>query len=129
MDLEQKMIQVLGALVPGAVAGSVNVFWDITPDVAPKDKDFIILSRAGGKAGWYMEQELPDAKNARVQVTGFSKRSSDREKLANRIEYAMCHAGFEACEPYGSWRGFVEKDLKLYACLWQFGVWHKPDVP
>jgi len=121
MNLEQKMLEVLSPLVGG------NVFWDQTPDVAPKG-DFILLSRPGGRAQWYVEQELPDAKHARVQVTAFSDRSARREQLADLIEYAMCHGGFPACEPQGSWQGFSHPTLKKYAALWQFGVWYKPDV-
>jgi hypothetical protein len=122
VNLEENMIQILSSLVGG------KVFWDQTPDVVPKG-DFIILSRVGGRAGWYMENEIPDHKHARLQVTAFSDRSAQREYLADQIEYRMAHAGFPACEPQGSWRGFSEPSFKKYACLWQFGVWYKPDVP
>lgn len=122
MNLEEKMIDVLGGLVEN------RIWWDHAPDKQPKG-DFIILSRPSGRAQWYMENELSDAKHARVQVTVWSDRSAQREALADQIEYLMCHAGFPACEPMGSWRGFSDPTLKLYAALWQFGVWYKPDVP
>lgn len=121
MTFEETLRNILLPLVP-------NVWWDQTPDVVPPG-DYILLSRPGGRAGWYLDNQLPDHKHARVQITGFCKRSEDREKLAGKIEAAMAAANFPACEPQGNWRGFSHPTLKLYGCLWQFGVWYKPDVP
>lgn len=121
MNFEERMIELMGPLVGG------NAFWDQTPDKVPAG-DYIIMSHAGGRAGWYVEQTVPDAAHERVQITAFSDRSNQRSLLARRIEFVMCAADFEACEPYGRWRGFSEPTRKKYAALWQFGVWYKPDV-
>lgn len=106
----------------------VNVWWDNTPDVVPKG-DFILLSRPTGREQWYVDNSLPDHEHARLQITGFCARSEDREKLAGQIRRVMAASNFAAVEPYGNWRGFSEPTMKMYCCLWQFGVWYKPDVP
>lgn len=107
---------------------AAHVWWDQTPDKIPEG-DFIILSRPSGRAAWYVDNSLPDHDHARVQITGFCARSEDRELMAKKIEVAMATSNFAAVEPYGNWRGFSEPTMKKYCCLWQFGVWYKPDVP
>lgn len=121
MTFEEKLRTLLLPLV-------TNVWWDNTPDKVPPG-NYILLSRPSGRAGWYVDNTLPDHKHTRVQITGICDRSEDREKLADEIEAVMAAAGFPACEPQGNWHGFSIPGQKKYACLWQFGVWYKPDVP
>jgi hypothetical protein len=117
MTLEEKLSEVLGGLVNG------NVSPDVVPDT---DQVFpwITFQQVGGRAGWYMEREVPSRLHARVQVNVWAKTRMEAAEIARQVEVAIC-AGFDVAEPYGAPVASYEDKVRLYGTRQDFGIWYE----
>lgn len=121
MTLEEQLYAVLSPLVGG------RVYFDATPEDGPEGYPYIVVSVAGGKRRWFVEQERPDKQHYRMAITGVvNTKPKDRGALADLIEETMCAAGrgvFPASEPFGGWiTGRSIQHKELYSQQ-QFGVY------
>jgi hypothetical protein len=102
-----------------------KVYWDSTPEafVIPVT-GVIILQQIGGKAGRYVaNDEKPDHKHARIQVTFWTPNQLIRGPVARDIEDAMVMSAFSA-EPMGAATHIADTALKLFGSQQQFGFWY-----
>lgn len=124
MKLKERMIWLLSDLVDN------EVFWNLQRDNFPVGKSFILLSANGGQSKWYVEKEIPDARNSRVQVSIFAPTPDELEILQLQVESVICKTPhFPATEQHGNWIEGSLPNQKLYSSIGQFGIWHKPVVP
>lgn len=118
---EVNLTNLLNPLVAG------QVFWDTTPDAFVLTAPVIILQQVGGKAAWFVEKEtpMPSHKNARIQVTIFSKSRIVTAPLARLVEDTIALSSFVS-EVLGASVAIHDGDLKLYGSQQQFAFWY-PD--
>lgn len=85
MALEPMVVDALATVVPRA-----RVF----PDTAKGDTPmpFIIYQGVGGKPTQFMDGQLADRQNARVQVTVWAKGRAEASRLMAHIQDALCGA-------------------------------------
>ncbi len=114
MSLEPTLQAVLSPLVGGRAY----------PDTTPNGVEFpcITYQQVGGQAGWYLENNVPSHKHARVQVNVWAKSRAQANTIARQVENAICGSTLIA-EPYGALSASVEEILGLYGTRQDFGVW------
>lgn len=118
MYIEEKIIQLLGPLVNN------HVYWD---EVELEDADadpVIVLQIVGGKHAWYMDNEIPEYQNARLQVVVLATDAIVASSTMKAVERAMA-SGVVICRPIGEFKGSADFTTQKREKTMQFSIWHK----
>lgn len=115
MTLEATIKNILAPLVDG------RLYTDITPDVHVLP--LILYTQTGGKAYSYVEQKLPEKRNARIQIDVLADTRLEANALARRIEQAIIE-NIPVSTPLGAFTATFQKDLKLYGTRQDFSIWY-----
>lgn len=116
MSLEADLKSLWSSLVAG------RFYADVSPDVPAYP--LLIWQQVGGRAGWYVENRMPDHKHCRIQLHTWAKTRLQANQIARAAEKALCESGMVA-QPYGAITALYEDELKLYGCRQDFGIWFR----
>lgn len=121
MSIETIIQQLLNTLVNG------RVWENATPDVLPKDANgdflpFILWTLHGGQDAEYVEQEMGEFRNCRVQLTAISRSSIAAGLLLDSARDRLLASDYTV-GVYGSPLGTYDAARKLHGRLQQFGIW------
>jgi hypothetical protein len=117
MSIESTLFTLLGPLAANRVY----------PDLTPENPTFplIVYQQVGGTAGWYVENAMPDKKNARIQINVWAKTRVEANTLARLIELTICQSTLIA-EPYGALTALYDDTLKIFGTRQDYGIFY-PD--
>lgn len=109
-------------LLPLLPAGS-NVWPDTTE--ANAQVPYIIYQQVSGSAYWYMDNTLPGNRNARVQISAWSKSRLTTNDLIREIERTLCEGNppFNV-RPMGAFTTDYDDDLEQYGAMQDFALWY-----
>lgn len=114
MSLETDLYALLSAICP-------RVF----PDVAPGDtaRPYITWQQVGGTLISPLGNEIPDKRNANIQINVWAATRIEAVELALQIEAAMIQATVFQARPNMAHIASYEEDLNLYGTVQDFSVW------
>ena len=118
MLIEEKMIQLLGPLVGN------HVYWDEVELEDAEADPVIVLQIVGGKHAWYVDNEIPDYRNARLQITVLATDAIVAANTMKAAEVAMA-SGVVICRPTGDFSGKADFTTQKREKIMQFSIWHK----
>lgn len=118
MGIEQIMVGLLGPLVAG------HVYWGEVELEDAKADPLIVLQMVGGKHAWYIDNEIPEYQNGRLQVTVLAEDEIVAGTTMSAVERAMA-SGVVICRPIGDFTGKVDKTTKKREKIMQFSIWRK----
>lgn len=97
----------------------------VYPDVAPSGSALprIVYQQAGGLAVAYVENTLPNQRNARMQIACWAKTRLEASTLAEQAEAALMAASDMTATPLGAYTATQEQDTGLYGTRQDFSVW------
>ena len=115
MTLESDLYTLLSPLVNGRMY----------PDTTPNNPTYpcITYQQVGGDAYWYVSNELPNHKSARVQINVHSQTRAEANMIARQIEETLCLSDMIA-RPYGAFTATNADALELYGTRQDFGFWY-----
>ena len=125
MTIEEFLYDLLSPLCDG------RVYFDETPKDGPEGYPYIVITMAGGKRSWFVEQEMPDKWHYRVTITGVVRKNEQvaRSTLMTAIEAKICRANLPGTQPYG---GMISGSSTVHEELYgsqQFGLYFAPAIP
>lgn len=118
MHIEKILIDLLGPIVGG------NVYWDEVELEDANADPLIILQIVGGKNGWYLDNELPEYKNARLQVVVLATDAIVASTTLSAVERAMA-SGVVICRPIGEMTSGADRSTGRREKIMQFSIWAK----
>ena len=118
MVVEQILVNLLGPLVGG------NVYWDEVELEDSKGDPLIVLQIVGGATNWYVDNELPEYKAARLQVVVLATDAIVASNTMGAVDRAMA-SGVVICRPIGDISGRVDHTTQRREKIMQFSIWHK----
>ncbi len=83
----------------------------------------IVFQRVGGGSIVLLEQEMPDLRNPRIQITSWATTRLLAEQLADRVEEAMRLSPDLQATPLGEPIDRYDSDTKLRGSTQDFSVW------
>jgi hypothetical protein len=103
------------------------VYWDVTPPGVTLDENVIICQRVGGRptARYVDRKTKPGYGHARVNITGYARRGTDRDNLMALIGNVLRECDF-FIEPVTEPIDGHDNALNLYESTQQFEFWY-PD--
>lgn len=115
MTLEASIFDTLKGLVGNRVF----------PDVAPYDTPmpYITYQQIGGQSVNYVDDAIPDSRNAIVQFNGWDATRSGAAALAKQIEDALRAAAAFTARPVSEPISQHEPGLERYGTLQDFSIW------
>jgi hypothetical protein len=114
VSLETDLYTLLVALCP-------RVF----PDVAPgnTERPYITWQQVGGQLISPLANEVPDKRNANIQINVWATTRLEAVALAQQVEAAMIQATVFQARPNMAHIASYEEDLNLYGTVQDFSVW------
>lgn len=114
MSLESDLVTLLKTLCP-------RVF----PDVAPTDtqRPYITWQQIGGDAPVYVEGQVPNRRNALVQVNTWATTRAEANALALQIEAVLTAATGMQAQPQGALIAAHDEDTRLRGAQQDFSIW------
>lgn len=111
MSLESELQTMLVAISP-------KVYPDFAPagTVAP----YLTWQQVGGKAENFLGNEVPDKRNARIQINAWATTRAAANALMLQVEAAMIAASHR---PIGALLATADEDLNLRGAIQDFTVW------
>lgn len=111
MTLEEKLTAVLRTVCP-------RVFRGIAP--VSTEQPYITYQRFGGQSVNFMDNTMPDTRNALIQVNVWG---GDPDVLIQRVEAALRSATNMQATPQGESRDTDEPDMELAGASQDFDIW------
>lgn len=114
MSLESDLYTLLSSLCP-------RVF----PDVAPTNtvRPYVTWQQIGGQVINPIGNEVPDKRNAQIQINVWSNTRAEANQLAHEIEAAMRVASLFSARPNADFIASYDSDLEVYGTVQDFSVW------
>lgn len=100
---------------------SSRVYADVSPD--NPTFPFIVYQQVGGKVVNFLEQDIPNLTNARVQVHVWSKTRIECSSLMEQVKIAMIE-GAPAAIIESPQVSVYDDPTKSYGARIHFSVWH-----
>lgn len=114
MSLETDLYTVLTSLCP-------RVFPDVAPIGAPRP--YVIYQQFGGSAPAFLEDTLPDLRNARFQIEAWDETRKAAIALALQIEAALVAAPQFQARAEAAFRSANDEDTDRRGCTQDFSIW------
>jgi hypothetical protein len=114
MSLESDLYAALSAICP-------RVF----PDVAPSGtvSPWITWQQIGGQALSYLGREVPDLRNAFIQVSVWAPSRLEANTIAAQIETALTTSTAFTAKPVDAQYATYEDDTRLYGAAQRYSIW------
>ena len=106
-----------------AAAPTANVYFDVAASGAPTP--YVVVQQVGGEIIDFMGNDLPNLRNARLQVAVWGKSRVHVNALSRAIESAMrTVTTLHAVKPIGALVADYDMDTLLYGARQDFSVWN-----
>ena len=114
MSLESDLYAALAAICP-------RVF----PDVAPSGtvSPWVTWQQVGGQAPSYLGREVPDIRNATIQVSVWAPSRLEANTIAAQIESALTVSTAFNAKPFDALYSTYEDDTRLYGAAQRYSIW------
>ena len=114
MSLESDLYTVLAAVCPRAF-----------PDVAPTTtvRPYVTYQQIGGEAINFMGREIPNNRNARVQINVWSDTRASAVSTMQAIEDAIRMSVLFQGEPESAPTSDYDHDMLVYGSMQDFTIW------
>ena len=95
------------------------------PDVAPSGAvtPYIVYQQVGGEAPSFLENTIPSARNARIQVSVWATTRASASAIALQASDALIACATFQARPIGAMSSIYEPDTLLYGAIQDFGIW------
>lgn len=126
MTVSEAICSVLAGLVPvtGGAVGEHRCYPDALPEAdGPPAVPAIVYQQVGGRSIELLDAEVPDLRNARVQITSWARTRLEADVLAEQVDAAMRLAPGLQATPLGEAIGRYDNDIKLRGCSQDFSIW------
>jgi len=112
-------------LAEQAVYNAIKHLAATYPDVAPEGAPLprIVYQQVGGEVVNYMENTVPDADAARIQVACWASTRAAASTLSKQVENALRQAAGAQARPIGARVNVHEPDTGLFGSRQDFRVW------
>jgi hypothetical protein len=111
MTLEDKLAEALRTVCPRVFRGTAPV---------GTERPYITYQRLGGQSVNFIDNAIPDKRNALVQVNVWG---GDPDVLIQQIELTLRTAADMQAEPQGESRDADEPDMELAGASQDFDIW------
>ena len=97
----------------------------VYPDFAPADtqRPYVTYQAIGGNAVNFLTREIPNKRNATVQVNVWSNTRIEADALIQNIEDALRMATVFQAEPNAAPVNDFDADIPVYAAIQDFSIW------
>lgn len=115
MSLESELFALIGPLAGGRVF----------PDTAPTDaaRPYVVWQQIGGEALTYLDNTVPDRRNAYVQVVAWGDTRAAANALALQIEAELMQTTAMQARPQSALVADYEPDIARYGARQDFTIW------
>lgn len=123
MSLEEIITSIVGPVVNGRC-------WESsTPDKLQRDANdrilpFVIWTLPGGIEQEYIDQTMPEMRNARIQINVVGPSSIECSRIIRQVRDALVNSAYTV-GVYGSPGGTYDQARNLRGRRQQFGIWYK----
>lgn len=113
--IETDLVSLVSALVAGRVY----------PDMAPQSAALprVVYQQVGGDAPTYIDDVVPSLRNARMQITAWSRTRAEATTIALAIESLLTTSAAMQARPMGAISATHEPDTGLYGARQDFTIW------
>jgi len=114
MSLESDLFAIVSAVCPRTF-----------PDHAPFDtqRPFVIWNQMGGQVINPIAREVPDKRNAFVQITVWSDTRAEAVTVSQQIEAALIQATQFQAKPYSAIVATSDEELGIRGAMQDFSIW------
>lgn len=114
MSLESDLVTLLQTVCPR-----------VSPDVAPTDtqRPYITWQQIGGDALVYVEGQVPNRRNALVQINAWADTRAQANALSQQVEAALAAATGMQAQPQGALIAAHDEDTDLRGAQQDFSIW------
>lgn len=97
----------------------------VYPDKAPQSAALprIVYQQAGGKADVYVDGQLPDKENSRMQIACWATTRVAASAMAQQVEAAVVGVAALQATPIGARVSVYEEATQLYGSRQDFSLW------
>lgn len=123
MNIEVILPSLLNSLVGGRVWETETPDGDFARSADGTILPFILWGQHGGQDAEYVEQEMGDKTNARIQISVFAPSGITASNLIRDVRDRLLASGYTV-SVYGSPIGAYDSARKLRARVQQFSIWY-----